>query len=316
MHTDRSMLFALLLIAVGVVLLLQEMEVIPDDVSVWPIVLIGAGAVILVERVMGGGVWGSRLVFPLVLVGLGTGFLMKETGVLEDDQALAPLVVIAVGAGLVLGALPARPSAVSDRAVPLEGAERARVEIDHAAGTLRIGAHIGGGNLLEGRFAGGADVRIRRDGTRLEVDVKPNAWRFGFPWEGHAVLDWPVTLARTVPIELKVRTGAGRAELDLSDLRVEDLTVETGASRLSVTLPSSGRPTVRIRGGATEVKVVVPSRMAARIRTHTAALAEIRIDPHRFQLAAHGEYRSPRFDESEDRAEIAIEVGAATVDVA
>lgn len=313
MRSNRSVLFAFLLIAVGVVLLLQEMDVIPDDVSVWPIVLIGAGVLMFVERVAGGGAWGSGFVFPLILVALGTGFLLKDTGVLDDDQGLAPLVVIAVGAALVLGALPARASAMAERGVPLEGATRARIEIEHGAGALRIGPHIGGSNLLEGRFAGGGDVRVRRDGERIEVGVKSNVWRFGFPWERPGSLDWWITLARNVPIALVLRTGAGRADVDLSDIRVEDLTVETGASRLFVALPSSGRPTVRIRGGATEIKVVVPSHMAARIQTRVA-LSDVWIDPHRFPRAG-GEYRSPGFDEAADRAEIEIEAGAASVEV-
>jgi hypothetical protein len=313
MRADRSILFALLLIAVGVVLLLQELEAIPGDLSVWPIVVAGVGAAMLIERIARGGAWGSALILPLVLIGIGTAFLLRDAGVVDEDRALAPLVVIAVGAGLVLGALPSRPSAADRRDVALDGATSARVEIAHGAGTLRIASHLVGPNLLEARFAGGGDLRVTRVGERLDVDLRVGAWRSGFPWERSARMDWSITLARTVPIALTLRTGAARVEADLADLRIDDLRMETGASAVSLTIPSTGRPTVRIRGGATEIAVVVPSHMAARIRTQ-GMLSDVRVDTARFP-PGFGEYRSPGFDEAENRAEIVIEAGAASVRV-
>jgi Domain of unknown function (DUF5668) len=312
MRADRSMLFALLLIAVGVVLLLQELEVIPADVGVWPIVVIGVGAAMLVERVARGDASGTGLILPLVLIGVGTAFLLRDLDVVEEDGTLAPLVVIAVGAGLVLGALPSRSAVdAAQRGVALGDATRAAVRVVHGAGTLRIGAHLGGPNLLEARVPGG-EVRSSRVGEGLEVDVGA-ARGFRFPLGLSGRLDWSITLARTVPVELSLRTGAGRTDADLSDLRVVDLYVETGASAVAVTIPAQGRPSVRIRGGAAEIHVAVPSRMAARIRTR-GVLAEVAIDLHRFPLQ-FGEHRSPGFEDADDRAEILIEAGAASVRV-
>jgi len=313
MDRARSFLFALLLIAAGVVLLLQQAEVIPEDVSVWPMILMGVGVVWFVERLWWG-VGGSGYVFPLVVFAIGLAFLLEDVGTIEDDGILLPLVVIAIGAGLVLAAVPGRRPKPERTEVPLQGASRARIEVNHGGGRLRLGSHIGGGNLVEGTFAGGVDARQRRDGENLEVRLSANPWRTGFPWPRPGALDWAMTLARLVPIELHVKTGASSAELDLADSRVEDLRLETGASKATVTIPATGQPKVEIHGGAAEIRVMIPARMAARIEVH-GALAEVFVDLHRFHKVGDREYRSPDLDEATNRADIRIDAGAAKVEV-
>jgi hypothetical protein len=313
MRADRTMLFALLLIAVGVLLLLQQAEVLPEGVGIWPIVLIGVGVVLLVERLVAGGSGGAGLVVPLVVIAIGTGFLLEDAGVIENDDVLLPLVAIAIGVGLVLGAAPGRRPAEGREAVALGGAVRASVEIDHGAGELRMRSHLAGDNLLEGTFAGGIDVRERREGEWLEVALRPTSW-LGSAWGGRNTRDWSVTLTRTVPIELALRTGAGRVEADLSDLRVESLRLETGAAAVALTIPSTGRPRIHVRAGAADVRLTVPARMAARIETR-GGLSSIRVDPYRFPYDG-ATYRSPGYEEADDRADVVVEAGAANVVVA
>jgi hypothetical protein len=313
MRVDRTMLFALLLIGIGVLLLLQQADVLPEGVGIWPIVLIGVGVVLLVERLAAGGAGGAGLVVPLVVIAIGTGFLLEDAGVIEDDDVLLPLVAIAIGVGLVLGAVPARRPTGGREEVALAGAARASVEIDHGAGELLIRSHLAGENLLEGSFAGGIDVRERRDGERLEVTLRPTSW-LGSAWGGRNTRDWSVTLTRTVPVELALRTGAGRVEADLSDLRVESLRLETGAGAVALTIPSIGRPQVHVRAGAADVRLTVPARMAARIEVR-GGLSSIRVDPYRFPYDG-ATYRSPGYDEADDRADVVVEAGAANVVVA
>ena len=306
-------MFALLLIGAGVVLLLQEAEVIPRDVSVWPLILMGIGLFWVVERLVWGA-GGSGYVLPLIVFAIGLAFLLEDLGTIEDDGLLLPLVVIAIGTGLILAALPGRRMKSERGRVALGGATTARVEIDHGAGRLRIGTHIGGDNLVEGSFAGGVDVRQRREGDRADVRLSANPWRAGFPWGRPGAMEWSVTLARQVPTDLVVKTGASTAEIDVSDSRVQDLRVETGASKTMVTIPATGQPKVSVRGGAAEIRVAVPARMAASLQVH-GALADVFVDLHRFHKVAEREYRSPDLEEATNRAEIVIDAGAAKVEV-
>lgn len=310
MRIERSLLFALLLIAVGIVLLLQQAEVIPQNVDIWPIVLIGVGVVLLIERLAAGGAGAGGYVVPLVVIAIGLGFLLEDAGVFEGDDVLLPLVAIAIGTGLVLGATSGGRPSGEPVEVPLRGAARSRVEIDHGSGELRIRSHLTGDNLLEGTFAGGVDLREHRDRDRLEVTLRTASW-LGSALGGRGGRDWSVTLARDVPIELAVKTGASRTEADLSDLRVESLRLETGAGTTVLTIPATGRPQVHVRAGAADLRLSVPARMAARIETR-GGLSSVRVDPFRFPHDGVA-YRSRDYDEAVDRADVVVEAGAANV---
>src|SRR3990172_6720274 len=114
----------------------------------------------------------------MVLVAIGLAFLLDDLGATDDEAVLVPLVVIGVGIGLMLSAMPSRGGPAPEQAsVALAGAVGAPVRVNHGAGRLRVGSRVGGGTLLEGSFAGGVDVRERRDGDRLEVDLSANPFR-------------------------------------------------------------------------------------------------------------------------------------------
>jgi hypothetical protein len=329
MDRRRSLWFAALLIALGAILLLRGAGVIPDRVRIWPLFVVAIGLWLVLGRLL------SRdrsdgFVLPLVVIAVGLVFVLEDTGALANDEVLLPLIAVAIGAGLVLSGLrapapvlsPAAGSASgSDRAggprghlegsVALEDATGATVRIEHGAGRLEIRSHLGGPNLLEGRFEGDADVQARSEGDHREVRVRPR--RFSLR-SGSDPFVWVITLTRRIPVSLDVVTGAGRAEIDLSDLHVPDLSIQTGASRIALTLPARGRTSARIRGGAAQIKVSIPGRVAAQIERSTA-LSNWTVDLARFP-EMNGVHRSPGFDEAEDRVELMIEARAASVEVA
>jgi hypothetical protein len=61
---NRSILWALLLIAIGVVLLLRNSGTIAEDVRIWPILLMAVGAWLLIERLAFGTRWGGGSARP------------------------------------------------------------------------------------------------------------------------------------------------------------------------------------------------------------------------------------------------------------
>lgn len=315
MHRSRTIMWALLLIGVGVILLLQNTGAISRDVSLFWVIVVAVGLWLLFERIVSGGRWGGGFVVPFVLVAIGGSFLLEDLAIIKDNDVLLPLIVIAVGLGLVLSAMTGRGRAgVSEpvsESVLLEGATSGTVRIDHGAGRLTVRSHHGGANLIEGSFGGGVDVEVRRDGARIRATLSPS--RHGIRIARGGPLDWAVTLSRQVPLELELHSGADTAELDLSDLKVEDLNVDTGASRTVISLPTSGRPRVRIRGGAAEIRVSVPARVAAQIAVRGGA-SSVKVDELRFPKVGD-RYRSTDFDESEHRVEIQVDTGAASVQI-
>ena len=314
MHRNRTILWALLLIGIGVFLLLQNADVIPERVEVWPLVLVAIGVWLLVERSLFGSRWGGGYVWPILLIAVGAVLFLEDLDALPDEDVLVPVIVIAIGIGLALSAISqsrSRSSEDETASVPLEGASEAWLRLDHGAGRLRVrGADTP--DLVEGRFAGGVETQVRRDGGRLDVTVRA---RGGVPWGGgrERGFEWDLTISRRVPVTLDLRTGANEADLDLTDLRLTELRVQTGASKTVARLPSTGRYTVRVQGGAMNVRLEVPQGVAARVEAH-GGLSDVRVDPHRFPKWG-GEWRSADFDTAEHRADIRLETGAARVEV-
>jgi cell wall-active antibiotic response 4TMS protein YvqF len=307
----RSILWALLLIASGVFLLLREAGVIPRDVAWWPILVFGLGLWLLVEHAFTRNRGGGDFVLPLVLMAVGVIFFLQQADIVANDVALWPIVLIAIGLGIVLSALPlGRRSPASERAsVRLAGASRGRVTVKHGAGRLWVRSTHDPAVLVDGSFAGGVEPRERRTGDELQVTLE-RRWA---PWSGRGGLDWEVGISRQVPVALQVDAGANRAELDLSDLDLPELRVNTGASETAITMPSRGRTRAAVTCGAASVRIRIPDRTPARIVVR-AGLMTVRVDETRFPRSADG-YRSADFDEAADGVDLTVEGGAASLEI-
>jgi hypothetical protein len=306
----RSTLWALLLIAVGVVLLMREADVIPTDVAWWPLILFGIGLWLLIERLITGD--RDDFVLPLVLIAIGVIFFLQEGDLVGSDVALWPIVLIAIGIGVVLSAFPlGRHSPSGERvSVTLGDATVGRVHVKHGAGRLWVRSTHDPAVLVEGTFAGGVDASERRTGGELEVTLER---RNRIQWGARGGLDWEVGLSRQVPIALQVDAGANSSELDLSDLILPELRLNTGASDTTMTMPASGRTRAFVKCGAAGVRIRIPERTPARIVAR-AGFATVRVDETRFPRVADG-FRSNDFDESGDGVDLTIDGGAASIEV-
>ncbi len=237
--------------------------------------------------------------------------------------AFWPVILIGVGAWMVVGV--SRRSGRSDvpreqASVPLEGARDAAVTVRHGAGRLLIGSGTAGDQLLSGTFGGGLDASRRIDGGRLVVDMKVRdrdvshyifgPWRHG--WAG--TLDWDFTMNPTIPLSLRLETGASEARLALGDLQVRELLLKTGASSTTIDLPArAGHTRVTVESGAAAVKIRVPQGVAAFIVVRST-LAGVHVDRTRFPESAAG-YRSADFDSAPNKAEIFVETGVGSVEI-
>jgi hypothetical protein len=100
----RSVLWGALLIAAGVLLLLKETTDRFEPVSPWPVVLAVIGLWLAVERLSVGDRRGFAV--PLVLVGVGVFYLLRETDAISASVSVWPVILIALGAAVLLSLLP------------------------------------------------------------------------------------------------------------------------------------------------------------------------------------------------------------------
>ncbi len=256
---------------------------------VWPLLLIFFGLLLLLDNLdlLPGSVWGY--VWPVILIGLGVNLLLSRG---------------------------ARPEPVEE-ATTLEGSRSGQVNFKHGVGELIIHGGAPADLLYTGLFAGGVDKHLDRQSDRLIVTLEgrtPDWFNWPGPMFGSHGMNWDVRLNESVPLVLSVESGASSSRLDLTTLRVTDLTIKTGASSTNLVLPArAGHTLARISSGAASVEVVVPDGVAARIQG-MVGVGSLDVDQRRFPRSGRV-YESPDFATAENRVELQIEGGVGSVNV-
>ena len=304
------------LIGLGIVFLVQQATGTPWS-QAWPLFIILVGAATLVSEVLqrrhrGSGLWAYT--FPVAWIAVGSVLLASTTGRLSQSPGdlivtWGPWFLIVLGAWFVLGAiLPRGHGPVEQLELGLDGATQAAVRIRFGAGELSARA-AAPGHLVDGRYEGGVDHRVRGPG---QVELTQDT-TYGIPWFDRRS-SWDVGLTAEVPLDLRLDTGASRANLDLGGLRLRSLELKTGASETRVRLPrAAGATNVWVEAGVASVTLEVPPGVAARIRT-SVGLGSIQVDQARFPRTTSG-YESPDFATATDRIDIDLRGGVGTLRV-
>jgi hypothetical protein len=305
-----SIVGPLILIVLGVVFLLNTMEVLPWNVweslwRLWPLVLVLIGLELLLGR---GNPWLSGLIAVFVI---GAALvLILLTGVL--------LPVYRFGAPLVNGQGQPVVVQTSEIQVPLAGARQASVTVRFGAGQLDLSALPGDtGSLVEGSLTdvAGRSVaapRVTRQGDRVDVSIQGPEGGSVIPSVNQENLQ--LRLNSGLPLDLRLQGGATTADLDLRQLQGQNLYVELGASTVRVQLPeAAGTTQAQFKTGMATLNIEVPSKVAARI-TSRGGLSSFKIDERRFPKQGNY-YVSPGYDTAPNKVDIDIDAGMASVTV-
>src|SRR5512136_2772007 len=100
----------------------------------------------------------GTLFWGLLLIVFGLVLLLDNLGLLGNIDVwnlLWPFFLIALGAWILLGTIFRRPPQSEHASISLEGAQSARVRVQHGAGRLEVFTGSGMGVLAEGDFVGG-----------------------------------------------------------------------------------------------------------------------------------------------------------------
>ena len=252
----------------------------------------------------------------LVLIGLGSAFLLDQYGILALDFGLLwPLFLIALGVAVLIGGRWGTAAATSAVSIPLEDSQEANIHIEHGAGTIRISGKAGKGELMAGEFRA-MRHSIKRSGSSAQLSLKNSMFEEGwwlFPWNwGGQGLAWDFSLNPDIPLRIKLESGANSNELDLRELQVTELELETGASSTKVILPEkAGHTRFDASFGAASLDVRVPEGVAADIRLESG-LGSVNIDESRFPRSGK-RYTSPDYANAKNKVDIRIETGVSSV---
>jgi hypothetical protein len=261
----------------------------------WPVLLIGLGLLLLLQNFgrLPPGVWGALVpLWPVLLVVLGLDMLIGRR------SWWGGVVVALLGALIVAGALTwaaLRASTLTGgetRALiqtPL-GAQTASVRLDVGLGELGVSALGPSLSLMEGEVVSGggdgvAQSYALQDGVgRLQLVQRQNALLAPFLTNRNfATTRWDIRLTPALPLALDIHTGVGKANLDLSALRLSRLDLKTGLGQTFVSFPSGMAAVAKIQTGLGDVTLTLPPDLPARI-TVTSGFANVQI-PARFARA-------------------------------
>lgn len=257
--------------------------------------------------------WG----FVIFLAGIL--LLLNTLGIVTFNfwQVIGPLFLILLGAWFLLGPVFFKRELKEEPiSIPLEGVSQARIEINHGAGKLEIGASDQSDTLIEGSCVGGVEQHLERNSVQTRLKLRsPETIFFGFPMNvAPGGLLWKLYLNPTIPLILIFKTGASESKIDLTYLKVNVLEIQTGASATALILPeNAGFTRVKIESGVASLNIRVPLGVAAHIESQSG-IANISIDSTRFVRIGKG-YESSDYATAINKAEIFIQTGLGAVEI-
>ena len=176
-----------------------------------------------------------------------------------------------------------------EKSVGTQGAQTARVELRMGAGKVTVQG--GASDLMNATFLYNistwkpiVDYVVTNNEGRLLVREPNGSYSFSTRYR----YDWNIQLNSSTPLDLDVKTGAGNASLDLSDMMVRTLTVDAGAAsvfikgspkamtsmdvktgvgsfNIDLTGDWKNSATVRVDGGVGSIKLAVPRNIGVTV---------------------------------------------------
>ena len=240
-----NIFWPLLLISVGIIWLLSNLELLPRFsinafFSLWPLILVAVGLNLL---------FAAR--FPWLRPWIAVGTLALAVA----------LVILSPNLGIPL--TPELKEAHFSE--PVGDATSARVVLDISIGVTEVRSLSGGGNLFEADITyldrAEFDVSGSEEKTiHLDIHNETNTvgfFNFGDFFDGQGLRN-DIGLSADIPLELVVNAGVGEADLDLSGLTLKSVRVNGGVGNFKITLPSQEELyTVDINGGVGRVTITI-----------------------------------------------------------
>lgn len=296
---------------------------------VWPLILIGAGIVFLLNNagVLNWNIWWTLAqLWPVILIAVGLDILIGRRSIL--GSLLVIVVTVAIVAAAFVYWSPAISAAGRNLTTQqisqgLEGATQAAVDISAGTANLTIKDGAEGTGLVQGAVMLASDERLSsptftRSGDsanfRLHTQGASRVWPAGFRDAGLGAKRWDLQFNPDVPMALRVDAGVGSTNLDLSRLKITSLNANAGVGSVEVTLPRSGKLTANLDAGVGKVHIVIPAGMAVHVRLDRG-LGGVDVNGN-LQRQGDNDYVSPGFDSASDRVDMKINggVGHITID--
>jgi hypothetical protein len=246
---------------------------------VGPFILIGLGIVLLLQQfdVIHWSLWEIAFrLWPLIIIAVGADILIARRSFLGALVSLAALLGLMAGGLYLMGAgrQAAGDNIRSEQvAYPLEDAESGRIELSLDAGKIEIGGlNETSQNILEGTLQDAADYgtsSVRKSGSQLIVVIRRD-WPHRFLFFDNEDFLWDLDFSPRIPMDVDVSLGAGQIVADLTGLKVSSVQVSIGAGQAILQLPDEADIDLSVKIGAGDAQIQLPEGAAVDIECVTA----------------------------------------------
>ena len=237
----------------------------------WPIILVGVGIVwLLVNLNVIAPVEFSSLLrlWPLLLVVIGLDLLLGRqnswSGALLGVITIGALVVFLVlGPGLGWTTANVGNARVESFSTPLENTTQANFVFDLSSEHVNVYALNAPGELIVADIGhtGTIDYTVSGNGTRtVHLSQRSNGSGFVFNLSSMN-LKWNLGVTPEIPVNLTLNGGSGSVSADLTGLKLQSLQAAMGSGSADFTLPASPSPyQVQLKSGSGAVNFTLPSQ--------------------------------------------------------
>ncbi|MBN1427176.1 MAG: hypothetical protein JXB07_02245 [Anaerolineae bacterium] len=298
-HGAPGLTGAILLISVGVIALLNNLNILSVDLlsllRFWPVILIFIGLDIILGR---HSALGSLVVAAIAVAVIGgIVWMVGVTG----QWAIKPGETITQDISQEL-------DDVQDLKLNLDvGIMKTRLEsldsIDYAVqGTHRTNSD----SLM-------LDVDYRKQDDTGILTIKQTGQKQNISFQSETINDLALRLNGKIPVEIAVNAGVGESVLDLTDINLRSLKINAGVGSLTLILPEEGDFKVDIDAGVGSIDLTVPSSLEARIE-YDGGLSSLDTS-HRFSKKGDGIWQTDHYANATNRALIKVSAGIGEVNI-
>lgn len=262
-HRKPSLLWPLLLIAIGIILLLSNLGILPSDTinllwRFWPLIFIIMGLeALLGRRSRIGKVIASIL--TLLLIGGAFGFILIAQYVPEYIQQL-------------------KANPIKSETIQLlrEDIQTAKITIDWSSGPARLYALSDSNYLIDGHidYYGNLVFEVNSQASQAEVflDTKINSVFLTFNTPRTQQTKWDIGLHPAVALDLELDASSGSSVYDLSGLQIQTLQVDASSGPLEIILPEAGRIEKGFIDGASgPIDLILPETIEVQLTLETGS---------------------------------------------
>lgn len=289
-----SLVFPILLVALGLLLLLDNLGITPGIDwgtiwKLWPVILIAFGLEIILGRRVS---FGAVVLVVLIIVIAGPAIWWST--VTGDGERRTEQITW-----------------------PMDGVERAEIELKMGVGEFELD---GEGDMADLMVAdlnlahrGGVSQDFQVDGDVARGWLNSEHKFFPLPnILGGKSTQWNLKLNSRVRWDITASTGVGDVAFDLSDLKVSDFKLDAGVGSVQVTMPERGSVRAQVNGGVGDIRITIPTRVQARIHVDRG-LGNLDVGS---RFKRRGDYyETENWDNAESYIDMQVDLGIGNVTI-